>query len=93
MSRKIENDLIKKAAAQEVLSSVKPLGWFIEATKTRNASSLRDEAPFVSLSTAERLVNEAQTLSPSHSWNALRAYASKFLASLEDATWGGRYAN
>jgi len=91
MKRWIEDDFVKAEAAREVLNALRPPEWFVSSVKSRSAEALRDEAPFVSLRTAERLIERAQAMSISGAYQSLRGYAQSFIASLEDDAWGGRY--
>jgi hypothetical protein len=91
MKRKIEDDLVKETAAKEILGAIQPLDWFVQAAKTGNASAMRDEAPFISLSTAERLIERANEINISSAYQSLRSYAQKYLQAQEDAKWGGRW--
>jgi hypothetical protein len=91
--RPVEDDIMRAQDAEYVLDNVKPPRWFNEACKVGDAERLRDNASFVSLATAQQLVERARILSVEGAYQALRSYAQSFLASFEDAKWGGRHAN
>ena len=91
--RPTEDIVFGKQDAQSIIDSVQPPKWFTSACTERDASAIQDNAGFLDLESAKRLVEHANTLTVRGAWNALRSRAQNFLASFEDAAWGGRRAD
>jgi hypothetical protein len=91
--RPVEDSVIAAEDAKSVLSTISAPKWFAESCKQGDVQRLRDNATFVSAETARELIERARILSVAGAYQALRSYATRFLASFNDADWGGRHAN